>query len=210
MTSAMTSGEAKPFRLGLTGSIGMGKSTTAAMFARAGVPVWDADAAAHRLYASGGAAARAVAALHPEAVRDEAVDRDALRRWIAADPGALSRLEAVIHPLIAADRADFLAKHRNSVVLLDIPLLYETGADSGCDAVVVVSAPPEVQRARVLARPGMTEERFQMLLSRQIPDAEKRSRADFVIETTSLEAAESGVQKVLRTILTRIGAEPHA
>jgi dephospho-CoA kinase len=193
------------FRLGLTGSIGMGKSTTAAMFADAGVPVWDADATVHRLYAPGQPGALALAGLFPAAIGAEGgVDRASLRKAIAADPGAIDRLNAAIHPLVAADRARFLADHApESVVLLDIPLLFETGAQGTCDAVAVVSAPAEAQRERVLAR-GMSEADFALILSRQIPDAEKRARADYIIPTTSLEAARVAVKDVLADIQRRI------
>jgi dephospho-CoA kinase len=190
----------RPFVIGLTGSIGMGKSTTAAMFAEAGVPVWDADAAVHRLYARGGAAVEEIRALCPEAVADGAVRREVLKAWIDRDPGALSRIEAVVHPRVAADRAAFVAAAESDVVVVDVPLLYETGGEAAVDAVVVVSAPPEVQRARVLARPGMTEARLAAILARQMPDAEKRARADYVIPTVALEDARAGVQDVLNTI----------
>ncbi|GGH55396.1 dephospho-CoA kinase [Frigidibacter albus] len=194
----------RPFRLGLTGSIGMGKSTTAAMFAEAGVPVWDADAAVHRLYAPGGAAVPAIAALHPEAVKDGAVDRAALKDWIAQDATALGQIERAVHPLVAADREAFLAAASDKpLVLLDIPLLFETGADAQMDATLVVSAPPEVQRARVLARPGMTEAQFELILSRQMPDADKRARATWVIETIGLEATRAAVRDLTRTIRAR-------
>ncbi len=196
----------RPFRIGLTGSIGMGKSTTAVMFAERGVPVWDADAAVHRLYARGGAAVGPIARLCPDAVVDGAVDRERLKRWIAAEDWALSRLERAIHPLVTADRADFLdraARNGVRVVLLDIPLLFETGADATVDATVVVSAPAEVQKARVLARPGMTETHFQTILDRQMPDAEKRKRADYIIETETLEDARAAVDRVLKEIEPR-------
>lgn len=194
----------RPFRLGLTGSIGMGKSTTAAMFAAAGVPVWDADAAVHRLYAPGGAAVPVIGALHPAAVREGAVDRAALKAWIAAEPGALAKIEAAVHPLVAADREAFLAGAADKpLVVLDIPLLFETGADAQMDATLVVSAPAEVQRARVLARPGMTPAQLDLILSRQMPDAEKRARASWVIETTGLETTQAAVQDVIETIRAR-------
>lgn len=193
-----------PFRLGLTGSIGMGKSTTAAMFAEAGVPVWDADAAVHRLYAPGGAAVPVIAELRPAAVQDGAVNRVALKDWIAQEPGALARIEKAVHPLVAADRAAFLAEAAGKpMVVLDIPLLFETGADAQMDATLVVSAPPDVQRARVLARPGMTPAQFDLILSRQMPDAEKRTRATWVIETTGLEATRAAVRDLIETIKAR-------
>lgn len=185
-----------PFRLGLTGSIGMGKSTTAAMFADAGVPVWDADAAVHRLYEPGGAVVAALAAAFPGAGISDRVDRAELRRIIAIDPNALSRIEEIVHPLVTQDRARFLQEAADSgasLVLLDIPLLFETGAQGQMDAVLVVSAPPEVQRARVLARPGMDEAHLQAILDRQMPDAEKRARADYVIETLSLDQTRAEV-----------------
>ncbi|MHC0052030.1 dephospho-CoA kinase [Actibacterium sp. D379-3] len=191
----------RPFLLGLTGSIGMGKSTTAAMFATAGLPVWDADAAVHRLYAQGGAAVPLMAKLYPPAVIGGAVSRDALKRWIAQDPTALRRIEQLIHPLVAQDRADFIADHAgDDIVVLDIPLLFETGAQDQMDATLVVTAPPEVQRARVLARGTMTEAQFETILAKQVPDAEKRARADYVIETLTLEGARAAVQFVIEDI----------
>ncbi len=194
----------RPFKIGLTGSIGMGKSTTAGMFADLGVPVWDADAAVHRLYARGGAAVAPIAALRPGAVVDGAVDRAALKRWIDEDRDALSRIEDIVHPLVAADRAAFLERTDADVVLLDIPLLFETGRQGDMDAVVVVSAPPEVQRARVLKRGTMTETQFETILAKQVPDSEKRARADYVIQSTSLEAARAAVQDCLRDIRRKI------
>jgi dephospho-CoA kinase len=185
--------------LGLTGSIGMGKSTTAAMFAEAGVPVHDADATVHRLYA--GAAVAPIAALFPNAVRDGVVDRAALGQHVLNDPAAMTRLEAVIHPLVRAEEERFLADARaqgHRLVVLDIPLLFETGAEARCDGVLVVTAPAEVQRARVLARPGMTAARFEAILARQLPDAEKRARADFVVDTSrGLADARAQVATVL-------------
>lgn len=195
------------FRLGLTGSVGMGKSTTARMFAEAGVPVWDADATVHGLYAPAKAGALAIAQLFPAVIgADGAVRRDRLRDLIVADRTVLDRVNAAVHPLVTADRAVFLTAHAAApVVLLDIPLLYETGANRDCDAVVVVSAPAEVQRARVLER-GMSVAELQMILSRQLPDTEKCARADYVILTTDLESAGSAVKDVLTDVRRRMAA----
>lgn len=189
----------RPFTIGLTGSIGMGKSTTAAMFAEEGAQVWDADAAVHRLYAPGGAAVPAVATLCPAAVTGGAVDRTRLAAWVAEAPGNLGRLEAVVHPLVAADRRAFLEAATAEVLVLDIPLLFE-GGGGGFDLTVTVSAPPELQRTRVMARPGMTEEKFALILSRQMPDAEKRRRADVVIDTSTLEGARQAVRVLMQDI----------
>ena len=186
--------------IGLTGGIGMGKSTTAAMFAARGVPVWDADAAVHRLYERGGAGVPVVARHYPDAVRGEAVDREALRAAVLASPQALAAFEGDIHGLVAVDRDAFLAGQRKAgagIVLIDVPLLFETGLDRAVDATITVSAPPEVQRARVLARPGMTEDRLATILARQMPDADKRARADYIVETTGMEAAEAAVDRIL-------------
>jgi dephospho-CoA kinase len=187
--------------VGLTGSIGMGKSTTAGLFAEAGAAVWDADAAVHRLYGPGEPGAAAVGALAPGAVGAGGVDRAALKAAILSDPALLARVEAAVHPLVAADRAAFLSDARargRAVAVCDIPLLFETGAADAFDAVVVASAPAEVQRARVLARPGMTEAAFAAILSRQTPDAEKRARADAVIDTgAGLDAARAQVRALM-------------
>ena len=188
------------FVLGLTGSIGMGKSTTAAMFAEEGVPVWDADAAVRRLYDAGGAAAKVIAGHYPEAIEQGAVSRGKLRALIADDPKILDHIQSLVHPLVAQDRAAFLNAATAPVVLLDIPLLYEVGADAECDGVAVVSVPADVQRQRVLDRGEMTEAEFQLILSRQMPDAEKRSRADWVIETLTLDAARQSVKEILHQI----------
>ena len=189
------------FVLGLTGSIGMGKSTTAQMFRDEGLPVWDADATVHRLYEPGQPAALAISRLFPQAVAsDGRVDRGVLRGLVNADPTVLDQLNAAVHPLVAADRTQFLALHAHApVVVLDVPLLYETGLDRACDAVAVVSTPTDIQRARVLAR-GTTADEFATLLDRQMPDAEKRARADKVIETTSLDAARAAVKDMLQNI----------
>lgn len=192
------------FKLGLTGGIGMGKTTTAAMFARRGIPVWDADATVHRLYAKGGAAVEPVAALFPSALRREGIDRGVLKRLLAETPGRLADLEAVVHPLVAADRAAFLADHAEApVVLLDIPLLFETGADTHMDGIAVVSAPPDIQRARVLARPGMDEGTLSLILARQTGDADRRARATWIIPTATLAEAETAVNAILAEIAER-------
>ena len=190
----------RPFRLGLTGSIGMGKSTTAAMFAEEAVPVWDADAAVHRLYAPGGAAVAPLAALCPAALRDGGIDRGALKDWIAVDSAALARIEAVVHPLVAADRGAFLEGATSDIVVLDIPLLFEKGSEAEMDATLLVTAPPDLQRARVMARPGMTEAQFATILSRQMPDADKRARATHIIETLSEESARAAVRALIAHI----------
>jgi len=187
----------RPFRLGLTGSIGMGKSTTARFFAEAGVPVWDADAAVHRLYAAGGAAVAPLVALCPAAAGPEGLDRGALKAWIARDPTALKQIETIVHPLVAADRQVFLDATAAPLVVLDIPLLFETGAEAMMDSTLLVTAPPELQRARVLARPGMTEAQFATILARQMPDREKRGRATHILETLSLDAARAGVRALI-------------
>lgn len=190
----------RPFVLGLTGSIGMGKSATAAMFRARGVPVHDADACVHTLYGPGGAAASAIGAAFPGTLApDGAVDRAALRTIVLGEPERLRRLEALVHPLVRQARDDFLAAHEAApLVVLDVPLLFETGGEAGCDAVAVVTAPAEVQRARVLARPGMTEEAFTQILAKQMPDAEKRRRADFLIETDrGFPHAEAQVDTVI-------------
>lgn len=201
-------------RLALTGSIGMGKSTAAAHFREEGVPVWDADEAVHRLYGPGGAGARAIAALVPAAVGPDGVDRGRLRAALLAEPALLPRIEAAIHPLVAADREAFLAAARAAgarVVLCDIPLLFETGAAAAFDRVIVVSAPPDLQRARVLARPGMTEAALDAILARQMPDAEKRARADHVIDSSgSLEDGRAQVRAILAAVLGRLPEGDHA
>jgi dephospho-CoA kinase len=193
----------RPFRLGLTGSIGMGKSTTAGFFRDAGLAVWDADAAVHRLYGAGGAAVPAIGAIHPQAVHAGAIDRAALRVWIARDDTALGQIEAVVHPLVAADRLAFLETASTDIVVLDIPLLFETGAESVLDATLVVTAPPELQRRRVLARPGMTEVQFNTIIAKQMPDREKRARATHVIETLGIAAVRESVTALIAYIRER-------
>jgi dephospho-CoA kinase len=186
-----------PFRLGLTGSIGMGKSTTAQFFMEEGIPVWDADAAVHRLYASGGAAVAPIARLCPEALVDGRIARDQLKIWISSDPSALPRIESVVHPLVAADRADFLKAADSDIVVLDIPLLFEKGSEAEMDATLLVTAPRMLQQARVMARPGMTEAQFKTILARQMPDPEKRARATHIIETLSLDSARACVRALI-------------
>ncbi len=188
--------------LGLTGSIGMGKSTTAAMFRDAGVPVFDADAAVHDLYR--GAAVAPVEEAFPGVTAGGVVDRELLRQRVLDDAAVLGRLEGIVHPLVQAERAAFLAAAAASgapLAVLDIPLLFETGADAAVDAVAVVTAPAAVQKARVLARPGMTEARFSAILAQQVPDAEKRARARFVIDTgAGLDAARAQVRAVMAAL----------
>lgn len=195
------------YLLGLTGSIGMGKSTTAAMFADLGCAVWDADAAVHRLYAPGGPAVAAMASEFPAAVEDESVSRAALKKIIAADETALARIEAIVHPLVAADRQAFLAETETDIAVLDIPLLFENGYDAEMDGTVCVTAPTHVQRARVLERGTMSEAQFNAILAKQMPDAEKRARATWVINTDTLEHARAQVQAVVDAIRQDM---PHA
>lgn len=200
----------RPFLLGLTGSIGMGKSTTAQMFRAAGIPVWDADATVHRLYARGGAAVPGLAALCPGAIVDGAIDRSRLKSWIATTPDALRRIEAIVHPLVAADRAAFISRAADegaALVVLDVPLLFETGADAAMDATVCVTVPAEIQRDRVMARPGMTDEQLALILDRQMPDAEKRKRATWVIDTSTLEAARAAVHDLIDRITNHRAAD---
>lgn len=188
--------------LGLTGSIGMGKSTTARMFAEAGVPVHDSDETVHRLYS--GAAAPLIEARFPGSVVDGTVDRERLAAAVLGNRQALRDLEQLVHPLVRAEADAFLARHRQAgekLVLLDIPLLFETGGESRVDRIVVVTAPAETQLERVLARPGMTVEKFEAILARQVPDAEKRARADFVIDTgPGMEAARASVREIVERL----------
>ena len=194
--------------VGLTGSIGMGKSTTAAMFAAEGVPVYDADAEVHALYARGGAAVAPLEAAFPGVVVDGAVDRTLLSQRVVGKPDELKKLEAIVHPLVGESRIGFFQKavaDGADIVVLDIPLLFETGGEKRMDAVVVVSAPADLQRQRVLARPGMDEAKLDAILARQMADAEKRARAHFVIDTSrGLDAARAQV----RDVLTRLRAGP--
>jgi dephospho-CoA kinase len=189
--------------LGLTGSIGMGKSTTARMLMDEGVPVHDSDEAVHRLYA--GKAAVLIEAAFPGTVVDGKVDRDRLARRILGDPRALREVEAIVHPLVRADAAEFLARHREAgapLVVLDIPLLFETGGRDRVDKVLVVTAPAALQRDRVLTRPGMTPEKFEAILTRQVPDSEKRRMADYVIDTSEgMEAARTAVRAIIHDLV---------
>ena len=190
--------------VGLTGSIGMGKSTTAGLFAELGLPVYDADAAVHRLYAPGGAAVAPVAALFPEALDQGGIDRRRLSARVLGDDGAMRALEAAVHPLVAADRVAFFARAQESgadLVVLDVPLLFETGGAAGLDAIVGATAPPDVQRARVLARPDMDSAKFEAILARQTPDADKRAGADFVVETDAgLAPARAQVRSIVAAL----------
>lgn len=187
--------------LGLTGSIGMGKSTTAAMFREAGVPVYDADAAVHAAYAKGGACVEPLRAAFPGVVRDDTVDREALRQAVLGKPEEMKRLNGIVHPIIGRLRTSFFAEAEAAgadMVVMDIPLLFETGGDRNMDAVAVVSAPAELQRQRVLEREGMSPERLDAILAQQTPDAEKRARADFVIDTSrGLEPVRKEVAEII-------------
>jgi dephospho-CoA kinase len=193
---------ARPFVLCLTGSLGMGKSATAKMFAEAGVPVHDADAVVHELYAGG--AVPLIEAAFPGSTTAGTVDRQKLAAMVISDKTALKRLEAIVHPLVGAARTRFLdeAEANNTpVVVLDIPLLFEIGGEARCNATVVVSAPAEVQRTRAFERSGMTEEKFAALVAKQVPDAEKRRRADFVVDTSKgFDQARAQVRDILGTI----------
>ena len=192
------------FVLGLTGSLGMGKSTTARFFAEEGVPVHDADAAVHELYA--GEAVPLIEAAFPGTTGDGKVDRDKLGRRVLGDEAAIRKLEAIVHPLVRKAEERFLAAAERSgakVAILDIPLLFESGGDERCDAVVVVSAPPDEQRRRAFERPGMNEEKFRAILANQMPDAEKRARADFIVDSgQGFEHAHAQVRDILRNVAT--------
>jgi dephospho-CoA kinase len=191
--------------VGLTGSIGMGKSTTSAMFQAEGVPVYDADAAVHALYAKGGAAVEPVEAAFPGVVTDGAIDRAKLSAHVVGNPEALKRLETIVHPLVGESRKVFFeaALEANApLVILDIPLLFETGGERNVAAVIVVSAPEAIQRERVMARPDMTAEKLDAILARQLPDAEKRARADIVIDTSKgLDSAREQVRAAIAKLL---------
>ncbi|WP_171171531.1 dephospho-CoA kinase [Ruegeria sp. HKCCA0370] len=188
------------FALGLTGSIGMGKSTTAQMFVEEGCALWDADAAVHRLYSRGGAAVGPMERLFPSAIQDGAVNREALKQIIAADPAALKAIEAIVHPLVAADRAAFREAATNDILVFDIPLLFETGGDVAMDAVACVSIPADEQKRRVMERGTMTEAQFEQIRAKQMPNEEKCARSDYVIVTDTLDHARAQVQDVVRQI----------
>jgi dephospho-CoA kinase len=193
--------------LGLTGSIGMGKSTVAAMFAEAAVPVFDADAAVHALQGPAGRVVAAIEARFPDTTGPAGVNRTALGEAVFGDASALAALEAIVHPAVAKERAAFLAANADApLVVLDVPLLFEAGGWASVDRIAVVSAPADVQRARVLARPGMSAARFEAILAKQLPDAEKRARADFVIPTGgSLEETQTAVRDVISCLTSPIG-----
>ncbi|MEN8935938.1 dephospho-CoA kinase [Planktotalea arctica] len=192
------------FKLGLTGSIGMGKSTTAKMFADAGCDVWDADAAVHRIYEKHGAAVDPMQAAFPEAILDGSVSRDALKRIIGNDPSALKQIEAIVHPLLGEDRARFISESSKVILVFDIPLLFETGGDKNMDATVCVSTDAVTQRARVLERGTMSEQQFELIKSKQMPIEEKRASADYVIETDTLEHAQAQVEAVIKDIKRKL------
>lgn len=196
----------RPLLIGLTGSIGMGKTETAKMFARLGIPVYDSDAAVHRLYEPGGAAVAPIADAFPGTVQDGRVDRAALSKAVGGNEAAFKRLEAIVHPLVAAEQRKFMDQVQGAqMVVQDVPLLFETGGHARMDAVVVVSAPAELQRERVLARAGMTAEKLDHILSRQMSDAEKRAKAHFVVETgKGLDHAFAQVQEVVAALKARL------
>ncbi len=197
----------RPHILGLTGSIGMGKSTVADMFEAGGVPVFDADAEVRALQGPGGELLPAIEDMFPGTTGPEGLDRDAVGRIVFSDPDALGKLEALVHPAVARRREDFLSAHKDApMVLFDIPLLFEKGGHQAVDRVIVVSAPADIQRERVLARPGMTAEKFGHILGLQVPDAEKRSRADYIIDT-GMTLAETEHQ--VRELIARLTAELH-
>jgi dephospho-CoA kinase len=194
--------------LGLTGSIGMGKSTASKLFSEEGIPVYEADEAVHALYK--GAAAQLIEAEFPGTTRDGEVDRAVLARMVFGNPEALKRLEAIVHPLVREIETSFVGAAREAgvpLVVLDVPLLFENGGEARCDLVAVVSAPPEIQRERVMRREGMTEERFKAILARQVPDAEKRARADIVIDTSG---PVENTRRTVQDIIARFTAPPDA
>jgi dephospho-CoA kinase len=198
----------------LTGSIGMGKSTTAAIFNELGVPIWDADGAVHRIYAPGGPAVDPVSQSFPNVLTPEkGIDREALSACVVGKPDALKVLEAIVHPLVGQDRAAFLAEARaqgHPIALVDVPLLFETGGQAYVDAVIVVSCAPALQRERVMSRPGMTQDKFNAILARQMPDSEKQALADYVITTdVGLDHTRAQVLKVHQNLVARLSKEPN-
>lgn len=188
------------FKLGLTGSIGMGKSTTAQMFVDLGCALWDADAAVHRLYDVGGAAVAPMQVKFPEAVVAGAVSRDKLKEVIGRDPSALKMIEEIVHPLVAQDRAVFIESATANILVFDIPLLFETGGNKAMDAVVCVSIPADLQRDRVLARGTMSEAQFEQIRAKQMPNDKKAARSDYVVTTDTLDHARQQVEKIVKTI----------
>jgi dephospho-CoA kinase len=190
--------------VGLTGSIAMGKSTAARMFASLGVPVFDSDAEVHRQYATGGDAAKEIAALYPEAIAGGAVDRQALSRLVLGNPHALKQLEAIVHPIVRKHQCEFLQRCRQQqcqIAVLDIPLLFETHREKEVDRIVVVTATSELQRRRALVRPGMSDDKLDKILSRQMPDAEKRAKADFVVDTSqSLDHTLAQIRDIVASL----------
>ena len=192
------------FKLGLTGSIGMGKSTTAALFAELGCEVWDADAAVHRLYSSGGAAVAPMQAQFSQVVEDKMVSRAQLRILIENDPSALKAIEQIVHPLLGQDRSNFVENAKSDILVYDIPLLFETGGDARMDAVACVWTTPKIQKHRVMQRGTMSAEQFEVIRTKQLPADEKRDRADYVIVTDTIEHARVQVQNVLKSIRQRI------
>ncbi|MGA1833879.1 dephospho-CoA kinase [Rhizobium wenxiniae] len=198
--------------IGLTGSIGMGKTTTAGMFGDAGIPVNDSDAVVHDLYKTD--AVKPVGEAFPGSIREGAIDRVELARQLSLDPGGFSRLEAIVHPLVRDREKQFLERQRSAgadLVLLDIPLLFETGAEKRVDVVVVATCDPQIQRQRVLARPGMTEEKFKLILNRQLPDSQKREHADFLVDTgCGLDQAKKRVEQIINLLRSGIRSEKHA
>jgi len=198
--------------IGLTGSIGMGKTTTAGMFGDAGIPVNDSDAVVHDLYKTD--AVKPVGEAFPGSIREGAIERVELARQLSLNPGGFSRLEAIVHPLVRDREKQFLERQRSAgadLVLLDIPLLFETGAEKRVDVVVVATCDPQIQRQRVLARPGMTEEKFKLILNRQLPDSQKRERADFLVDTgCGLDQAKKRVERIINLLRSGIRSEKHA
>ena len=192
------------FLLGLTGSIGMGKSTTAKLFVDEGCALWDADAAVHRLYGAGGAAVPLIGESFPTAIEENAVSRERLKQIILDDPTALKQIEAIVHPLVGQDRASFIAQAKEDIIVLDIPLIYETGGEGKVDAVACVIIDPETQKQRVMARGTMTPEQFEVIRTKQLPADEKAARADYVIKTDTIENARRQVQEVVKDIREKL------